>query len=651
MKHADPTFNISLFGRFVARDAAGEPVDLSSKKVQALIGYLALGEPRSQTREKLAGVLWGEMGDERSRHNLRQALSRIRQNCHGLLICDTDRVALDEKTCTIDAWEFERGVGSDDPARIEHGLAAYRGELLEGLVLREPLFDDWLSETRRHLRRRACSAIERLTQAMIRDGRVDEAIALLRRRLELDVSCEEAHRALMGLLEQTGRRSEALRQYAECAEALQRELGAAAGPETTAVFERIRDASGAPPEEVAPSPGAPLPLPSTREPPAVAVLPFENLSSDEHRYFSDGITRDITTSLSRFGSLTVISRSSSFKFRDSDASPQQIGQELSVHYLLQGSVQAPDRRVRIHVWLLEAASGKHVWAHRFDRELEDVFAVQDEVTGTVVATLAGRVESQRLAHARSAPLERLDAYDFVLRGQDHYHRYDGAEILKAIEMFERAIERDPNYAAAHAWLACALGQAMGFHSSRFDELMERAYAAAERGRTIDDDDSECHRVLAQVFLTRKDLPAALSHSERSLQLNPNEDRTVCGQGEILCYLGRHDEAQDWVRKAMRLNPFHPESRWYHLARSFFHAKKFDDALDAAHHLTTFGTRELAYRVATAQRAGTAAEVEQAVAALRSSEPAFDVAGFVDDLPYEKQEDRALLLEALRDAGL
>jgi len=383
----------------------------------------------------------------------------------------------------------------------------------------------------------------------------------------------------------------------------------------------------------------------------VAVLPFDNLSEHQHRYFSDGITEDIITSLSRFGSLIIIARNSSFAYRDSDRSLEQIGRELRAQFLLQGSVQREGSRVRINVQLLEADSARHVWAHRFDRKMESLFVLQDEVTETVVSTLAGRVEAARLAQTRRIPADRLLAYDLLLRGKDQHHAYTAEANVRAIETLERAIECDPDYAPAHAWLACVLGQAFAFRPNETATLLEQAHASANRGLQLDPDEAECHRILAQVFLLKRDHARSLSHSERALELNPNDDRAVCGHGEILAYCGRAAEAEHWVRKAMRLNPYHPDSYWFHLGRALFHSGRDQEAVDAYRRITSPQPRHLALRAAAALRCGNADEQRQAVEALHSDVPDFDADRCVQALPYPEGAARAELLEALERAGV
>jgi adenylate cyclase len=451
----------------------------------------------------------------------------------------------------------------------------------------------------------------------------------------------------MELLARAGRRSDALRQYRSCAEILERELGAEPDPETKDLYARLQKSE---PAAEAPR-SSPALSAGESEKPRLAVLPFDNLSRDADAYFVDGIVEDITTALSCFHSLVVIARGSSFAYRGRDVTERQIADELGAQFLVRGSVRREGQRVRVNIQLLDAVASLQLWGHRFDRDLEDVFHVQDEITSTVVSTLVGRVEAARLTRTRGAPTRLLDAYDLYLRGKEHHHRYTAEDCRACIDLFGRAIERDPDYAVAHAWLACGLGQAMVFELDDHAELVDRCQAAAERGLELDENESECHRILAQVFLTRRNLKKSLRHQERALFLNPNDDRSVCAMGEILTFVGRHEEAEGWIRKSMQLNPYHPPRYWTHLGRSLFHLERFEEALGALEHVSRPRKDDLAYRVAASARSGDALALQRHVAALREAIPGFDPAAFAASLPYDRDRDGRAVLDALDAAGL
>lgn len=609
----------------------------------ALLTYLAV-ESGPRPREVLANLLWGDTGDDRARHNLRQALSKIRHCCDSLIVASGDDLTLGSG-CIADVERFEALVGSHDPDELRECLDLYRGELLEGLNPREPEYAEWLMMARTRLRDMACRVADRLGHALVESGRIDDAIDAFRDQLKIDSAYEPAHRALMSLYAETGRRSEALRQFQACAEALHRELGVEPSARTREVYEGLREErQGVVADDTRPVSDS-IVTP-TSSPPAIAVLPFDNLSSSEQAYFADGMAEDLITALSCFHSLVVIARGSSYAFRNSDLTDKAIARKLGAQYLVRGSVQREGKRVRINVQLLDAEAGLQVWGHRYDREMEDVFLLQDEITSTLVSTLAGRVEAARLAWARKAPPERLAAHDLLLRGKDHHHRFTLEDCEKCIDLFERAIEQDPDYAVAYAWLGCGLGQAMVFELDDVAALVDRSQSAVEKGLSLDENDSECHRILAQVNLERGNLKRALQHQDRALFLNPNDDRIINAMGEVLVFAGRPEEAEQWVRKSMRLNPYHPVRYLTHLVRALFHQGRFGEALEVLDQIDKQRRDDLTYRIAALRKSGESGAAEKVAVQLSHEFPEFDPVRFVRDLPFQHEEDRAALLEGL-----
>ncbi|UCE31733.1 MAG: hypothetical protein JSW68_01930 [Burkholderiales bacterium] len=641
------TLQLQVLGPFAARWSDGESLELTTRKARALLALLAL-EPRGASRERVANLLWGDRNDDRARHNVRQLLSQIRAVCGQVVHSSGDRLTLDRERCSVDLAEFDRLAGSSEPEALSRCLELYRGDLLEGIAAPEEELEAWLFQTRDQLRARACDSMDRLVGLQLTGERYQDAIAVLGRRLSMDPACEPAHRKLMQVYARTGRRSEALRQYAACSEALKRELGAEPSADTRALREEIRAAQPIPPATPLRTPTAALA--SEGSEPTVAVLPFERISAGTDDYFADGITEDIITALSRFHALHVIARGSTFVYKGQDTPDREIAEALGAQFLVRGSVQRDGARVRINVQLLDGSRGVALWAHRYDRELTDVFQVQDEITATIVSTLAGRVEAAELTRARAAASERLEAYDYLLRGKDHHHRFSARDCAACIDLFQRAIDRDPSYAAAHAWLACGLGQALVFALDEQAALVDRAEAAVVRGLELDENDSECHRVLAQIQLTRGNLARALRHQQRALFLNPNDDRSVCSMGEILVLMGRPEEAEHWVRKSLSLNPYHPPRYWSHLARAVFHQGRFADTLEILEQIGRSRQDDLAYAVAASVHLGDQDAVSRNADALRVAFPDFSASDVVGALPYARDEDRRLLADALARAG-
>ena len=229
---------INVLGFFEIR-AGDKVIELRARKAQALLTYLAVESDRFHSRESLATLLWGYTGEERARHNVRQALSAIRQVGGPIVVSSDQSLSIDPETCAIDVAEFLDLVKGADAHTLAEALKRYRGDLLEGMLLREPEFENWLRNARERLRGIACATLDRLADLLIVENKDDEAMTVLGRRLAMDPACELAHRNLMGLLARKGRRSDALRQYKICVDALKRELDAEPGPETKAAYEEV----------------------------------------------------------------------------------------------------------------------------------------------------------------------------------------------------------------------------------------------------------------------------------------------------------------------------------------------------------------------------------------------------------------------------
>src|SRR5262245_60237286 len=314
--------------------------------------------------------------------------------------------------------------------------------------------------------------------------------------------------------------------------------------------------------------------------PSIVVLPFVNMSGDaEQEFFADGLTEDILTELSRFRDLFVISRNSSFKSKSNAMNVQQVAGRLGVQYVVEASVRKAGNRVRVSAQLIDAEIDRHVWAERYARQLDDIFAIQDEVTPAIAATLPGRVEAATRDRAVHKPTANMAAYECVLAGKTLHHRSNRADNAEALRLIERAIGLDPKYAHAHAWRACVLGQAWtyGWRTDR-EATWNEVVGSLQTALSLDQNDSDVHRILAAVNVASDDLDKAMYHQERALNLNPNDDLIVVQQGEILTWLGRPEEGIDWIGKAMRLNPYHPERFWSHLARAYFGARRHEDAV-------------------------------------------------------------------------
>jgi adenylate cyclase len=387
--------------------------------------------------------------------------------------------------------------------------------------------------------------------------------------------------------------------------------------------------------------------------PSIIVLPFTNMSgAAEQDYFADGLTEDILTDLSRFRDLFVISRNTSFKYKGQAVDVKKVAREIGVQYVVEGSVRKAGNRVRVTVQLIDAESDHHIWAERYDRDLEDIFALQDEVTSAIVAVLPGRVEAASRDRAERKPPANMAAYECVLEAKVLHHRSNRDDNAKAARLIERAIELDPGYAHAHAWNACILGQQWGYGWCADRGVTESAIERElDVALGLDQNDSDVHRILAAVAVVRNNLDKAVFHQQRALALNPNDDLIVVQQGEVLTWIGQAEEGIEWIRKAMRLNPYHPERFWFHLARAQFVAKRYADVVESLKRISAPDGMHHALLAACHAQLGNAAQAAAHVAETLKRIPGFSVGMHcVPVLHYRHETDLEHHREALLKAG-
>lgn len=405
-----------------------------------------------------------------------------------------------------------------------------------------------------------------------------------------------------------------------------------------------------PASELAPAGGRGLPLPNK---PSIAVLPFENFGGDpEQDFFADGITEDIITELSRFSDLFVIARNSAFTYKGRAVKVQDIRRDLGVHYVVEGSVRKSGNRVRLTVQLIDSETGNHLWADRYDRELADIFDLQDELTRGIVATLPGHVASAEHDRLRRQPPKDMAAYDYMLAGRIHHHRVTPEDNAEALRLLDKAIELDSRFAQAFAWKACTLGQALQFGFGEDpEELEHRAVETLQRALSLDENDVECHRLLCEISMEQLQLDQAIIHGERAFSMNSNDPRLVAQKGEILTWLGQFEEGADWIRKALRLDPHAAHRRAHLLGRALYGARHYADAIDAYRRLTSPRYGHLAEMAACFAQMDRDTEARaQAKAALQLN-PDFSIDGYLQAFPYKDASDRSHLAEGMRKAGL
>jgi TolB-like protein len=544
---------LELLGGFRLISGSGRDADIQAKKNRALIGILAMAPLQTVTRDRLTGLLWSDRADEQARNSLRQALVALRKDFAALdadpLVLNGDRVGLDPKTVSIDVVEFLAASASADSTGLRQAADLYAGPFLDGLNAADDAFEEWLREARADLVSRATRVLESLAGMLAGD----ERIAASERLVALDPLREASHRLLIEAYLAKGERPLAIKQYEACKLILKRELGVAPGTELQKLRRSLE----------APDPRPSLSLPPDRKP-TIAVLPFDNMSGDPaQQYFSDGMTEDIIARLSKYRILSVIGGHSSFALRGRDTEMQEIRNKLSADYVLTGNIRKSENRIRIAARLTDARTEAALWADRYDRPLQDIFAVQDEVASIIASTLMGRVQIEIATRSQIASPAGLSSYEHVLQGMWHFRKLSVAAVAMAANCFEKAIAAYPENAEAHRWLASCHNNAWFLDFSR--EELAKGLDQAARAIELDPASAGCYAVHGLCQLWLEGVDAAATSYQKALSLSPADPGVLIEAALLNVYSGNLPASYELFDQAFRLNPLPP--LWYAEFRS------------------------------------------------------------------------------------
>jgi TolB-like protein/DNA-binding SARP family transcriptional activator/Flp pilus assembly protein TadD len=675
---------LKLLGGFDLRSASGAAIPLSARKPALLLAYLALRPSRPQGRDKLASLFWGDSGEVQARASLRQALAVLRRvlgQQEGLIVTpESETMALARGGLVTDVEELERCLASGTRGALEQAVALYEGDLLDGFQSRHPLLEEWLVTERRRVREQALAAMTTLLPETEETGPPEAGISLALRILALDPLQETAHRSLVRLYSQQGRRGAALTQHQTLRETLARELGMTPEAETHRLYREILDQRGTPggATDLRPpvGPGAPpaasqvagkvgtafTQLDELRfenvERPVVAVLPFTSMSDTaDQEYFADGLTDDLITALSAWRWFPVIGRHSTFAYKGKSPTIAQVANDLDVRYVVQGSVRRAGDRVRIVAQLIDAATGHHIWAQRYDRELTDIFAVQDEITERMVTAIEPELDrAERQRAARKSP-DNLDAWDLAIKAQSHVYQFTADDNREAFRLLGQAIGLDPTSSFSLALLAlCHHNEAiLGFSDDRARSFAE-AYRAAERALQLDRGNWLAHATLGIARLwTRRDFDQALAEVRRSAELNPSSSFARMFASCILEFGGRSAEAIPGLNEVVRLDPFSPlvSLAYADLALSNLLVGTLEEAVAAAEKAICINPDNVRARqrlTAALGHLGRTTEAQDALANLEKRQPGFSVEYIDSTYPFRLAEDREFFLDGLGKAG-
>jgi TolB-like protein/class 3 adenylate cyclase/Flp pilus assembly protein TadD len=392
-----------------------------------------------------------------------------------------------------------------------------------------------------------------------------------------------------------------------------------------------------------------FPLPDK---PSIAVLPFDNLSGDsEQEYFSDGITNDIITDLSKFRDLFVVASNSTFTYKNKPTKVQEVSRDLGVRYVLEGGVQKSGDRVRINAQLIDATTGEHLWAERFDRRIDDIFAVQDEITEKIVAAVYIKADLAARDRAMRKSTENVEAYDLILRARELFRRWGKENNDEALRLQEKAIELDPEYATAYKDLAWTLVHGYLYYGGP-KESLDRAFEVAQKAVSLDYEDYRNHWGLGMVRLQKRLFDQAIAAYEKALALNPNDADFVAEMADALTHVGRPQDAIEQMKQAMRLNPITPNWYAWNLGWAYYHAGQYEEAIVELKPLLPLGWSSVPRRLAASYaQLGYLDEARAQVAEILKIDPDFSIATFAKTQAYKNPTDLEHYLDGLRKAGL
>ena len=386
---------------------------------------------------------------------------------------------------------------------------------------------------------------------------------------------------------------------------------------------------------------------------SIAVLPFTNLSGDpEQEYFSDGITNDIITDLSKFRGLLIIASNTVFTYKGKPVKAKKVSQELGVRYVVEGSVQKAGDKVRINAQLIDTTTGHHLWAERYERNLNDIFALQGEIVQTIVATLAIKVNEAEIARVMRKDTTSLEAYDYVMRGWQYFSRRTRSANVKAKEMFRKAIELDPDYGDAYWALGWAQWEnAISGWTEFSSQAMQQAQDLAKKALSLDESNAGPHGLLGTCYLYQGEYDLAISELQRAIELNPNAPIGYHGLGMGLLYAGLTDDAIKALETALRLDPSRNNTNFF-LGVGYYFKERYDDAIRILKKQLIRDPNFVDLHLALAASYAQAGRLEEATGAAKMVlmlQPIFEVDAY--GTAFRRSADRERIRNGLRKAGL
>jgi len=661
---------LNILGRFEARLPSGEIMSLPTRKTETLLTYLAL-VPGPHSRDHLANLLWGDRGEQQARNSLRQALNALKKLCDKLepqpLQIEHQTVNLVNHLVEIDAVKLEELIQDQTPQAAAQAIKLYRGEFLEGVVVRDSNGEEWLAAERDRFRRLATHALENALVFQLESGELNTARETGETLVSLDRLNESAWQQLMRVYAARGERSQALMAYKRCLNILEKELGVEPSFETNALQAEIRDESSDMETRItpigsgnsidvvsAPAVAAGLPEPERSEKPSIVVLPFVcigDVSDDD--YFAECLTDDLIAILSRYRELFVIHANSAFAYREDSNDSSSFARQLGVGYVAKGNIRRSGDQIRISVQLIDVTTGKTMWAERMDRDFNDLFALEDEVTAKIATTLVSHIEDKSSALAARKHPSDLTAFDCVIRGRHNAKSFDSDKNKIGRQLLEKAIQLDPEYARAYAYLAESLCiEADTDWCKSRQEAAEKAVSYARKAIALDEFDSVTHEAMGQAYLYQKNFELAGVHLDRAIDCNPNSYSAYCTKSWLLALTGRASEVTVCGSTALHLNPLAPDDCLFGMITAYYIEGQYEDAIELLARVHEVNEFSESWRAACLAQLGRDDEARLAAAnAIEMGGDFIQHDGWLELWAFKNPDDLAHLVDGLNKSGV
>ena len=567
------TLHLKLLGGFEARIDDGPALLGSARKAQALLAYLAMSRGQPRTREHLADLLWGLCGEEQARNSLRQTLFVLRRGLGGFsgLVACGDQVSLNGDAYRVDVHDLEDLANQRSAPAPDVTRRSFNGDFMEGFSLREPAFQEWLEEERRHCQGLTQAVLRRRLVQLERGGSWARAIDVARLLLALDPLQEDVHRTLMRLFIAVGRRGNAVRQYEECRDVLRRELALSPDRKTEALAAAVR-ADRVPVQQPDQPPG---PTPYIRPHLAtVAVLPFTGSPAERTR----GMTAEVIHTLSAWRHLAVIDKSTMLTYAAGRTSARQLGHELGAAYVIEGDIRVQNHRVRARIDLVDAQTSRILWTETFAERAS--YGEDTELTKWIAGRTTHEIDR---AEGRRASLEmsgRLEPWQLFQRGYALFVEAGWEPARQAQEMFKRVLDLDPAFAPAMAALARSYHNDWAVYHLGEDSI-SRSVQTARRAIELDNLDSMAHVALSMGACKSHDHHLAVEEGHKAIRLNPSNTRAHVFLGNALAFAGKPLLGVARIKKGIRLtSPYDPPMSFFTqmAARSYLDARDYSAAV-------------------------------------------------------------------------